>query len=101
MEIEKLLVSEPSATSNTDTEAYAVLTDTISEVYPDVLILPYLMAGGTDSRKYYNVCDNIYRFMALHLTQADFDTIHSNNERISFENLENMINFYIKFIKKY
>lgn len=41
------------------------------------------------------------RFMALHLTQADFDTIHSNNKRISFESLENMINFYIKFIKKY
>ncbi len=101
MEIEKLLVSEPSATSNTDVKAYEILTETIKEIYPDVLILPYLMAGGTDSRKYYNVCNNIYRFMALHLSQADFDTIHSNNERISFDNLENMINFYIKFIEKY
>lgn len=59
------------------------------------------MSSGTDSRKYYNVCNNIYRFMAINLTQSDFNTIHSNNEKISFENLENMIEFYISFIEKY
>lgn len=101
IKIEKLHVSEPSLISDTSSKAYQILGQTIKEIYPDVLIVPYLMSGGTDSRKYYNLCKNIYRFMPINITQKDFESIHSTNERISFENLSNMINFYIKLIKNF
>ncbi len=101
IEIEKLHVSEPSLISNMDSQTYEILINTIKDIYPNVLIMPYLMSGGTDSRKYYNLCENIYRFMAVNVTQKDFDSIHSNNERISFDNLSNMINFYIKLIENF
>lgn len=99
LEIEEILLQEPSPISNMESDSYKKLISTIYEIYPDALVTPYLMSGGTDARHYYNLSNNIYRFMAVHVTQKDFDSIHSSNERISFENISNMINFYIKLIK--
>lgn len=101
LEIEKIITTEPTPISDMDSKAYSILEETIEEIFPDVLIVPYLMAGGTDARKYYNVSNNIYRFMPVKISQEDFDSIHSTNEKISFENLSNMIDFYIKLIKKF
>lgn len=100
-EVEKLLVENPSEISNVDADSYRILTQTINKIYPEAVALPYLMVGGTDSRKYFNLCENIYRFSAVILSQADFDTIHSNNEKISIQNFSNMIKFYIEFLSNY
>lgn len=100
-EIEKLLVEEPSGISTIDGEPYKIVSNIIKEMYPEAIVVPYLMAGGTDSRKYFDLCKNIYRFSSVILTKKDYATIHSNNERISFENFSNMINFYIKFLSEY
>ncbi len=100
-EVEKLLVEEASEISNIEAESYKLLSQTINKIYPDAVVLPYLMVGGTDSRKYYLLCENIYRFSAVILEQADLDTIHSHNEKISFENFSNMIRFYMEFLSLY
>ncbi|NLC04799.1 MAG: M20/M25/M40 family metallo-hydrolase [Tissierellia bacterium] len=100
-EVEKLLVEEPSEISNVDADSYKILTQTINKIYPEAVALPYLMVGGTDSRKYFHLCENIYRFSAVILSKTDFDTIHSNNEKISIQNFSNMIKFYIEFLSNY
>ena len=100
-EVEKLLVEAPSEISNIDAPSYKVLTKTINGIYPEVVALPYLMVGGTDSRKYFELCENIYRFSAVILSKADLDSIHSDNEKISIENFSNMIKFYIEFLSNY
>ncbi len=100
-EVEKLLVQAPSEISNIDAPSYKILTKTINAIYPDVVALPYLMVGGTDSRKYFELCENIYRFSAVILSKADLDSIHSDNEKISIENFSNMIKFYIAFLSEY
>ena len=91
----------PSEISNIDAPSYKVLTKTINGIYPEVVALPYLMVGGTDSRKYFELCENIYRFSAVILSKADLDSIHSDNEKISIENFSNMIKFYIEFLSNY
>lgn len=100
-EVDKLLVEEPSDISNIDAPSYKILNKTINKIYPQVVVLPYLMVGGTDSRKYFQLCENIYRFSAVILKKSDLDTIHSDNERISIENFSNMIKFYIEFLSEY
>ncbi|MEA1960537.1 MAG: M20 family peptidase [Bacillota bacterium] len=96
--IETLLGENPSKISSLDAHAYKTIESIIAEMYPDVLVMPYLMVGGTDSRKYAEVCDNLYRFAAMVLPKELYETIHSNNERISTQNLFSMIEFYCKFI---
>ncbi|MHC6202928.1 hypothetical protein ACYULU_07020 [Breznakiellaceae bacterium SP9] len=53
---------------------YEHLEKTIAEIYPNALTSPYLVMGGTDSRKYYNVCDNVYRFTPVLVTNDEKTT---------------------------
>lgn len=85
---------EGSEVSPYDSESYQRIEKKIKQVFEDVKVMPYLMAGSTDSRKYSGLCDNIYRFSAVKMKQADLDSIHGVNERISIENLQQMVLFY-------
>lgn len=85
---------EGSEVSPYDSESYRRLEKKIKQVFDGVEVMPYLMAGSTDSRKYSDLCDNIYRFSAVKMKQADLDSIHGANERISIENLQQMVLFY-------
>ena len=85
---------EGSEVSPYDSESYRRIEKKIKQVFDGVEVMPYLMAGSTDSRKYSGLCGNIYRFSAVKMKQADLDSIHGANERISIENLEQMVLFY-------
>ena len=99
-EVEKTLVGDISGISPIDVPPYQLLERIIGEMYPS-RSLPYLMAGGTDSRKYAGVCDKIYRFSAMVLDPQEYASIHSTNERISIENLASIIEFYCRFLSAY
>ena len=94
--IELLNKEEASPVSPIDSEAYRIITSIINNIFPETIPVPYLMAGGTDSRKFYNVCNNIYRFSPVILTNEDKGSIHSVNEKITVENLKNMIEFFVE-----
>lgn len=85
---------EGTEVSPYDSESYRRIEKKIKQVFDGVEVMPYLMAGSTDSRKYSGLCDKIYRFSAVKMKQADLDSIHGVNERISIENLEQMVLFY-------
>jgi len=85
---------EGSDVSPYDSESYLMIEKKIKQVFDGVDVMPYLMAGSTDSRKYSGLCDKIYRFSAVKMNQDDLDSIHGANERISIENLQKMILFY-------
>jgi carboxypeptidase PM20D1 len=97
--IELLKRDETPPVSPIDTEAFGIITSIINNIFPEALVVPYLMAGGTDSSKFYSVCNNIYRFSAVILTNEDKDSVHSVNEKITVENFKSMIRFYIELIE--
>lgn len=98
--IELLNEEKSSEISPIDSDGYRTISNIISDIYPEAITVPYLMVGGTDSRKYYNVCKNIYRFSSVIMAKEDNDSIHSVNEKITEENFLNMIEFYIKLMTK-
>jgi carboxypeptidase PM20D1 len=95
-----LTIEESSKISPTNTEGYNKLISSIKKFYPNAIPTPYLVMGGTDARKYYNVCDNIYRFTPIWITDEEKDTMHSHNESISVENYLRMIDFFEIMFKK-
>lgn len=99
-EVKPIMLEDASRCSRQDTDSYEILSKTIKEVFSDVVISPYLMVGGTDSRRYEEVAENVYRFMPCYLTSKDLEGMHGTNEFISKENIENMLKFYGSFIKK-
>ena len=77
---------------------YRAIESIIKGIYPEAIQVPYLMSGGTDSRKYYNVCNNIYRFAAVMMSKEDNESVHSVNEKITVENFKNMIRFFLEIM---
>lgn len=98
--IELLNSEEASAISPVDSKGYRAIEKIIKVIYPEAVPVPYLMSGGTDSRKYYNVCKNIYRFSSIIMTKEDNESVHSVNEKITVENFMNMIRFYVDIMKQ-
>jgi carboxypeptidase PM20D1 len=57
------------------------------------------VVGGTDSRHYGEVSDNIYRFIPIVLGPGDTARFHGTNERITVENMEKAVRFYVGLIE--
>jgi carboxypeptidase PM20D1 len=91
--------TEPSPVSSIDTPAFQLLQRTISETNPGVVVAPSMMMGGTDSRHYNALTNNVYRFSPLKLSKDDLSRFHGANERISIQSYIEMIRFYIRLIQ--
>ncbi len=91
--------TEPSRISDPDSPYYAMLNRTIREVYPDALVAPYLVLGGTDAKKFQILSENVYRFSPVPLTSDDLKTMHGTNERIAVKDFSRLVSFYIQLIK--
>ncbi|MCD4672680.1 MAG: M20 family peptidase, partial [Anaerolineaceae bacterium] len=79
---------EPSPVSRVDSPAYHTLEKTIRQFFENAAISPYLVLGATDARYYYNVCENVYRFMPIQMDSSALKLIHGIDEHISITGLE-------------
>ena len=91
--------SEPSPVSPTDSYGFNTIHKTIREVYPDAFVAPTMLIGGTDSRKYIEVCKNIYNFAPIVISTEDLARLHGIDERIKIEDFTRGIGFYYLLIK--
>lgn len=91
--------SEAPQASSTDSFGYKAIEKTIKQLYPEVLIAPNLVIGATDSRHYYPLSQNIYRFAPFYLNEENMGTFHGINERIKVVDFEQAVRFYIQLIK--
>lgn len=92
-------VSEPSKHSSPETEQFKTINTTILQLYPEVLVTPYLVVGGTDARHYNEVSDHIYRFSPIRLNKTNQKTFHGLNERLALSDFYDSIGFYVQLIK--
>ena len=90
---------EPSRVSPGDSAAFGTLRETILQVFPEVLVAPGLMVGGTDSRRYDALSPNIFRFTPIRLKTADLARMHGIDERISERGYKDEIRFMVRLIR--
>lgn len=89
----------PSPVSNVDSRNFTALQKTIKQIFPDVVIAPSLVIAGTDSRYYSELSNDVYRFIPAIMTSKDTVRIHGIDERISIDNFESIIRFYMQLIQ--
>lgn len=93
---------EKNDISRYDTAAFGCLCDTVERFYPGTVVTPYLQLGGSDSKNYYCVSDNVYRFMPVYLEKGDAAYgVHAVNEYIPKDLLGRGTAFIMHFIKEY
>ncbi len=91
---------EPSAIAPIDSPAFEAIRATISSHFPSAIVTPYLVVGGTDSRYFGGLTDNIYRFMPFEFTARDRERMHGTDERIAIHTLTRAIAFYRALIER-
>lgn len=92
--------SLPSAVSATDSEAYRTIERTLRETFPDAIVAPGLMVGGTDARHFDGYADQVFRFSPVRAKPADLARFHGTDERLSIDNLVEMIRFYYRLVQQ-
>lgn len=93
-------VREASPTTNIESEGYKKIEELVNNLYPDAIVSPYLMTGGTDSRHFTDICDTVLRFAPYRLDSHALSLIHSNNERIAITSVMDVVQFYIQLMRQ-
>ncbi|MDW7695009.1 M20 family peptidase [Flammeovirgaceae bacterium SG7u.111] len=88
-------IDEATQVSPINSFGYEVITKTIRQHFDETIVTPYLVVGATDARYYYELTDNVYRFMPV----TDPIGFHDINERISVDSYYQALNYYYNLIK--
>ena len=88
-----------SRVSDSSSPSFNALHETIRKIFPDVLVAPSMVLGGTDTKHYEQISDNNYRFLPLRLRSEDLKRIHGIDERIALDNYSEIIRFYGELIR--
>jgi Gly-Xaa carboxypeptidase len=88
---------EPSPVSPYTTDAYKVFSGTIKQVFgEDIIVAPTLMTGNTDTKYYWNLTENIYRFSAVR--EGGRANAHTVDERMGMKEHVEGVKFYAQMI---
>ncbi len=92
---------EASPVSDIHAVEFKMLHRTIRQVFPEVVVAPGLVIGGTDSKHYVDITSNSFRFLPMYLSKGDLSRIHGKNERLSIKNYSGVIRFYIQLLRNF
>jgi carboxypeptidase PM20D1 len=92
-------VREPAPVSPVDVPGFKTIQKTIRQTYPEALVAPTMMLAASDSRKYIDICKNIYNFAPIIVTSEDLSRTHGLNERNKIDDFKRGIGFYYLLIK--
>jgi len=91
--------NDASPVSSITSYGFETINKTFREIFPDIITAPALMIGGSDTKHYHDVSENIYRIIPVPVSNITMSSIHGINERIAVKDYENAIQYYIQLIK--
>ncbi|KAG0653066.1 putative carboxypeptidase [Hyphodiscus hymeniophilus] len=88
---------EPSPVSPFDSEAYKTFTGTIKQTFgEDYIVAPSFMTGNTDTKYFWNLSKNIYRFSPVR--DDGRANAHTVDERVGMKEHIEGVKFYTQLI---
>ncbi|HVM88551.1 MAG TPA: M20 family peptidase [Puia sp.] len=90
------LNNNASAITPVDGAPFKKIEELCYQTMPDVIPVPYLVIGATDSRHFSEVCSNILRFTPA----VDLKGFHGIDERLPISDFKRMIFFYSLLIRE-
>lgn len=94
-----VLHSSPVTQGQGEAREYERVARAAQAAFPGIPVLPSLVTAQTDSRHYADLTDTVVRFAPMELGKAELNLIHGHNERISLENYEAGIRFYLELLQ--
>jgi len=100
MEVYQGTSTEPSPVSRTESFGYRELRATVQEVFPGVGVAPFITLGGTDSKHFVQVAEDVYRFAPMRYRPELAGGIHGTDERIPVDDYLDMVRFYTRLMER-
>lgn len=95
----KNISSEPSPVSQIGSGPWLWIENAIKRSFPGTIIAPNTVVGGTDSRYFALVTDEIYRFAPYVFDVGDLARIHGLNERMNIEAFAKAVAVYYTLLE--
>jgi len=92
-------VYEASPVSDVNGRNFKMLQTTISQIFPDAIVAPFLDVGSTDTKHFTDLTPNIYRFQPVEIHDSDLKRIHGTDERLSIAAYKKSVNFFVQLLK--
>ncbi|MBS0396388.1 MAG: M20/M25/M40 family metallo-hydrolase, partial [Proteobacteria bacterium] len=90
--------TEASPVAPSTADGYQRIARTVRELFPEVVVAPGLMIGGTDSRHFAALADGVYRFSPVRARAEDLPRFHGTDERIAIANYVELIAYYQRLL---
>ncbi len=100
IEVEVISESNSLPPSPFDTDLFRAIQRFAAKNDPGCPVLPYLLAGATDSRLLREKGIITYDFCPFRLTEKEMMIIHGNDERIALENLRFGMKMLVEILKE-
>jgi len=100
VEIEVISESESVSPSPLDTDLFRAIQKYAGQNDPNCPLVPYLLAGATDSRFLREKGIITYDFCPFRFTEEELLRVHGNNERIAIENLRFGMKMMVDILKE-
>jgi carboxypeptidase PM20D1 len=85
--------------SSTDCDAFEQLHRSIRQIYPNVVVAPFVVVAGTDASHYEELASETYRFVPWRLGKEDLKRIHGIDERLARDDYLDLVRFYEQLIR--
>jgi len=79
---------EDSPASDFSSPMFAAIAETVKELAPNMVTVPYMSTGATDSARLRRLGMQAYGILPFPMDQDDEDRMHGNDERIPLASLE-------------
>ena len=89
----------PSRLTDFNGTAFRLVEKAVRDIFPDVVPVPYIMTGCSDSRFFDRVCDQCIRFLPFEINDQQLDSIHGVNENVDLNTLIPAVSFYKVLMK--
>ena len=78
---------EDSPSSDFESPMFTAIAETVNEIAPEMVTVPYLSTGATDSARLRNLGMQAYGILPFPMDQDDEDRMHGNDERVPLASL--------------
>ncbi len=90
----------PSPVSSVDSFGFRLIAQSIRDLDEQILVAPYLVQGGTDSKYFYKVSANVYRFLMIRASRSTLKRLHGIDEQITVSEYMDTIRFYYQILNR-
>lgn len=100
VKFEVYMDSPASPISSHQTPQFKMIEHSIREIMPQTIVAPYLVQGGTDAKYFYELSNNVYRFLMVRITPDTLSAFHGINERILVDDYVMSIQYFYELLNK-